>query len=119
MQPFVDVNRTARTAVATTTRTGIAGSMVENSVNGVSVSVTGFDGLTTSTTRDALLRTSSVTDSRGNTTSTTYVPGTGLTQTVTDASGATAATAYDTLGRASWQRDPRNHYTRFGYMLPI
>jgi RHS repeat-associated protein len=113
----VDVNRAAATAVATTTQTGIAGAMTENTVGGVSVSVTGFDGLTTSKAYDALLRSLSVSDSRGNTVTSAYIPGTSMIQTVTDAAGDVSTTGYDAVGRVSWQRDPKNFYSRFAYNL--
>lgn len=111
----VDVNRSAHTSTATTARSGIPGSMVEHTLNGFSIDVTGVDGLTGSTAYDALLRKSSATDSRGNTTTLTYRSGTSLPATVTDASGAVSAVTYDSLGRVSWQRDARNHYTRYEY----
>lgn len=113
----VDVNRGAATSAATTTKSGVAGSMVENSVDGVSVSVTDFDGLTASKTYDSLLRPRTVTDSRGNATTTAYLTGTKMAQSVTDAAGDVAVTAYDSVGRVSWQRDPKNFYTRSGYNL--
>lgn len=113
----VDVNRSGRTSTATTTQTGIANATVETSVNGLSRTVTGFDQLTTTKGYDALLRASTVTDSRGNTTTTTYLAGTGLVQSVVNQHGDSAFTAYDALGRVSWTRDPKNFYTRQSYNL--
>jgi RHS repeat-associated protein len=114
---WVDVNRNARTSTATTTRTGLAGTLVEQTVNGFSTSVTSFDGLTVTKAYDSLLRPSTVTDSRGNTTTTTYVTGTALGQTVTNAAGNQVVTTYNTLGQVVTQRDARNHRTRFAYNL--
>ncbi|MEO5961013.1 MAG: hypothetical protein ABIR80_18050, partial [Opitutaceae bacterium] len=113
----VDVNRAARTSVATTTRSGIPTSMVENTLNGFSTSVTSFDGLTATTAYDALLRPNSVTNSRGNTTTTAYVSGTRMPLSVTDATGAVAVTNYNAVGGVNWSRDPKNFYSRFAYNL--
>ena len=113
----VVVNRSARTSTKTTTRTGISGSQIENSLNGCATSSTSFEGLTTSMAYDALLRKSTVTDSRSNATTTTYVSGTSLPLTVTDAATYASATGYDALGRMISQRDPQNHYTYSGYNL--
>ncbi|HWA85001.1 MAG TPA: hypothetical protein VG710_02165, partial [Opitutus sp.] len=98
-----------------TTRSGIPTAQVEITENGFSSSVTGFDGLTTATTYDGLLRPSTVTDTRDNTTTTAYYAGTTMVETVTDAAGDQSATAYDAAGRVKWNRDARNHYTRFAY----
>ena len=113
----VDVNRSAHTSVATTTRSGIPTSMVENTLNGHSINITGFDGLTVSKTYDAFLRPSTVTDSRSNTTTTTYIAGTPMVSTVTNAASNVAVTTYDTMGRVATQRDPANYYTRYSYNL--
>lgn len=114
---YVDVNRAAATSVATTLKSGIAGALVERTVNGVSVGATGYDGLTVSIAYDSLLRRHSTTDSRGNTTITSYVANTDLVQSVTNAAGNAAVTSYDALGRTAWQRDPKNFYTRYAYNL--
>ena len=111
----VEVNRSARTAVATITQSGVSGSRVENTVNGLSVSVTNFDGLTTTRGYDSFLRPSTVGDSRGHTTTTAFVAGTTLVHTLTNAAGNTSVTTYDAMGRVNTQCDPKNHYTRFSY----
>jgi RHS repeat-associated protein len=113
----IDINRTARTSTTTTTRSDVPGSRVETTVNGLSTSITDFDGLQSGIQYDALLRTHSTTDPRGNTTTTTYVAGTKLVLTVTDAAGNSATTGYDAQGRVSWKRDPKSYTTRFGYNL--
>jgi RHS repeat-associated protein len=111
-----DANRAARTATVTTTSSGYAGSQVQSLLNGFTVSATSFDGLTSSTTYDALLRPRTVTDSRGNTTTTAYYAGTAFVQSVTDATATVVATyGYDTLGRTILSRDAQNHTARSAY----
>lgn len=114
----VDVNRTTRRRVTTTTKTGLALPQTELSLNGVAISVTGHDGLTVSTEYDALLRPKAVTDSRGNKSTTSYYAGSSLKQSVIDAAGNNIATfGYDTSGRVIWQSDALNYLTRTSYNL--
>ena len=110
-----DVNRSARTATRTEARSGLSAPQTTSYVNGLLRSVTGFDGLTTTTGYDNLLRVSTRTDSRNNVSSTTYQVGTQRPSFVTDASGAQTVFSYDNVGRLTSRRDPRNHYTRFSY----
>lgn len=114
---WVDVNRSARTSTATTQRSGFPTTMVETTVNGYSTGVTSFDGLTVSKAYDELLRPKSVTDSRGNKTTTTFVAATALVHTVTNEADDQSVTLRDAMGRVMTQRDPKNHYTRYSYTL--
>jgi YD repeat-containing protein len=111
----VDIDRANRTSTATTTKSGTAGALVETTINGFSRTITSFDGLTSTSSYDALLRPNAVTDSRGNTSATAYVPGTKLPHTVTNAAGDTSVTSYDALGRVQWQRDPKSYFTQYSY----
>jgi RHS repeat-associated protein len=111
----LDLDRNNHTGTRTESRSGISGQRITSYLDGFPTTVTGFDGLTTTVGYDALLRLASVTDSRNNTTSTTYVPGTMRAATTTDASNAQVAMGYDTAGRLIWRRDARNYYTRFEY----
>lgn len=113
----LDINRNARTAVTTETVSGLSGAKVTNFTNGRAVSVTDRDGLATTYGYDALLRQNTDLDSRGNTVSTVFASGTKLPSTVIDDAGHQTVFSYDTSGRVSWQRDQRNHYTRYGYNL--
>lgn len=113
----VVVDRANHSATKTQTRTGTSGSFTVQSVDGLPVSRTTYDGLTTSTSYDSLLRVSSVTDSRGNPTATSYVSGTTLPATITDAVNAQTILHYDSMARKDWQEDATGHYTRFEYNL--
>lgn len=114
----VDVDRVSRTSVKTSGRTGISRTQVETSINGLPYQSQDFDGLLTTSTYDALLRPKSVTDSRGNTTTTDYVSGTELKSTVKDATNQTVASfGYDSSGRVIWQADALGHLTRSAYNL--
>ena len=110
-----EVNRLARTATTTETHSGLSGSRTSSFVNGILRSTTSFDGLTTTLGYDSLLRFSTNTDSRSNTTTVAYASGTARASTVTDASSAQQAFTYDNVGRLTSQRDTRNFYTRFAY----
>ena len=114
-----NVDASTGTKAVTTTTTGVSNAKVETYRGGLLVSVTGPDGLTTSTTYDALLRPSVVTDSRGNTTTTTYVSGTQLVQTlsqkVTATTNAVATSHYDSAGRKDWTENADGKRTYFAY----
>lgn len=118
---MVDVNRSAKTSIKTTTKTGVSNSRVESSLNGYKTSLTDFDNLTTDFGYDGFVRQVTVTDSRGsprNVTTTAYIPGTKLVSTVTDAAGQTVEVYdYCTCGVMKWKRDAKGHYTRFSYNL--
>ncbi len=109
------VDRTARTATRTESRSGITGTRTTNYVNGFPRSVTGFDGLSTTWGYDSLLRQTTVQDSRSNTTTTAYVTGTMRPLTVTDAANGQVVLGYDSAGRLVSRRDQRNHYIRYAY----
>lgn len=114
----VDVDRATRTSVKTTSRTGISATKVETSLNGFPSRSLDFDGLVSTMTYDGLLRPKTVTDSRGNTTSTTYITGTELKSTVKDATNQTVASfGYDSSGRVIWQADALGHLTRTAFNL--
>jgi YD repeat-containing protein len=110
-----DVNRNARTAVKTQTRTGLTGSATANFVNGMPTSSTTYDGLTTTTGYDSLLRANTTTDSRSNVTTTVFASGSTRPSTIIDDSNAQTEFSYDNVGRVVSQRDQRNHHTRFSY----
>jgi RHS repeat-associated protein len=111
------VNRAAVSSTKTTTKSGIALAKVETSRSGFIISVADHDGLMHLQGYDALLRKSTATDSRSNTTTTAYVYGTNLIKTVTDGAGKTTTVGYDALGRTKWTRDQRNYYTYSEYTL--
>ena len=110
------IDRLAATTTVSTTTSGIAGIQTALSVLGLPVSSTSFDGLTTTTGYDSLRRPITFTDSRGNTTTTTYVPGSILTHYVTDATGVDVATqTYDQLGRVIASHNAHGHATYSSY----
>jgi RHS repeat-associated protein len=113
-----DVDRASSKVTVTVTRTGQTWKQVQVSINGLVVQATGTDGLTTTTAYDALNRAVSVTDARGNTTRTTYYPGTQLVQSVIDATNTTVSTTtYDQAGRILSKTDAAGHRTYFSYDL--
>lgn len=114
----VNVDRSGRTVVRSTSRVGIANQQVETLINGYPIRVLDFNGLLTTTQYDGLMRVSAVIDSRGNPTRTAYYSGSALQQSVTDAADHAIATyGYDTSGRVVWQSDALGHVTRSSYTL--
>jgi RHS repeat-associated protein len=115
----VNVTRSDQTETITTTYPDAANSQVETIVNGTSgltISEQGVDGLTASSGYDALGRPLTQTDSRNNTTTIAYWPGTTFPQSVTDAACNIVSTrGYDAMGRLAWNGDAYNHYTFYGY----
>jgi RHS repeat-associated protein len=112
----VDVERTGATTTITTTRPGVANTQTEIISNGLSTSVQGHDGLTSSTQYDPLGRAWKLTDTRGNTSTITYKYGTSLVQSISDATGSSSGTvSYDGMGRKQWVQDAAGQYTRFTY----
>lgn len=113
----LEVNRNARTAVKTTSRSGWAGVQTESFDNGLPKITVNFDGRTTTQNYDGLLRPSTVTDPRGNVTTTGYISGTKLVQLVKNQANNETVMSYDTMGRVIALRDPKNYYTRTSYTL--
>ncbi len=114
----IDLDRNSRTSVKTTSRTGISGANVEITENGFPVRSRDFDGLWTSVGYDSLHRPSATTDSRGNVSTTAYIPGTSLKAWIKDATNQTVASfGYDSSGRVIWQADALGHLTRTAYNL--
>ena len=119
-----DLNVANATATVTTTIGGYVRPQVEVRLAGLPVSVTALDGLVTTTDYDGLHRRRTVTDSRGNTTTTAYVSATTQPQSITDATNTVVALiTYDALGRTVSQAGapdaavsgaPR-HYTYSSY----
>jgi RHS repeat-associated protein len=95
------LNSGAATTTIVTTASGITAVATQKSINGLSVSATGFDGATYTTGYDALQRPATSTDPRTGSTVTSYYPGTTLISAIVDAAGITVATcSYDAAGRA-------------------
>ena len=118
MSHTVDVNTATKTVTTTTTVPGVTGTQVETVVNGLRTQVVGVDGLTTKFGYDGLERPSTVTDSRNNTTTNTYVAGTALTLNTKDATNTTvAAYAYDGLGRQTSVTNAGGYVTYMAYNL--
>lgn len=113
----VDVDRGAAKVTRKIARTGLTQSdQVEVSVNGLLVSATTHDGLSTANTYDALHRLLKTTDSRNNTTTIGYYSGTGLVSSITDALERVVSTkGYDTSGRLYWSGDALNNYKYVSY----
>jgi YD repeat-containing protein len=118
-----DLDRAAGTAITTTTTTGITSSRLETKVAGLTVSVRGHDNLTTRTGYDPFLRPATNQDSRTNTTTTAFVPGSSLVSSVKisapeptgttivnpDTTGTIVAFyTYDTTGRPTAQSGARD-----------
>lgn len=113
---LVDRSSSVRSLTTTSSRSGMPVDATQVLINGLPHTVTGHDGLTTSSGYDTLQRPVQVTDSRSNTSTTTYYPGSSQVSTITDAAGnISAAFGYDRLGRTVWQRDALNHVTRQQY----
>jgi YD repeat-containing protein len=138
------VNAAAKAVTTTTamTATDINYTKTEVDTNGLSTSVTGFDGLTYTTGYDALLRPNTSTDPRTGTTTTYYKTGSSLVwklsapiaadgtygyvatytydnagrrTAVTDAAGKVAYTAYDTLSHVVNQWGDTTYPVQYGY----
>jgi RHS repeat-associated protein len=115
----VAVNPSTQTETVTTTVTGAANPEVETTFygpNGLKKQTQGVEGLTTVLHYDNLERPLSVTDTRGNTTTTAYFASSNLVNTVTDATGAVLATyTYDTLGRKTKVVNASGYVSYFAY----
>lgn len=111
----VDVNTSTKTVTITTTRPGVSASQVETVVNGIPASVQGHDGLTVTTTYDALERAWKTTDPRNNTSTVSYYSGTNLVHYATDSASKITTYAYDSSGRRAWVQDAATQTTYFGY----
>lgn len=114
----VDVDRTNAIVTITTTRPSVANTQIETVTNGLATSVRGHDGLTSSALYDPLSRLWKSTDTRNNTSITTYKFGTALVQSVSDgASNNLGTISYDSMGRKQWVQDAAGQYTHFTYNL--
>lgn len=114
----VVVDRATKTVTTTTTLPGLANAQTSIAVNGLTTSVTGNDNLTTTQQYDAFSRPWKNTDSRNNTVTTTYYPGTTFPYTVADGTDTVVQTVgYDALGRVAWSQDAGLHLTRSAYNL--
>jgi len=112
----VDINTGTKTLTTTTNVPGVTHSIVETVVNGLKTQVTDVNGLTTYLGYDGLDRSTTVTDSRNNTTTKAYYSGTALAHTVIDASSAVLATyGYDGLGRQTSIMDAGGNTTYYAY----
>jgi RHS repeat-associated protein len=112
----VAVDRAGKTTTITTSTDGIANSQTETILNGLSISVTGFDGLTYTTAYDALHRRSSSTAPRTGTTTTHYKTGSTFVDWVKDAANNTVATySYDNAGRVVAVSDANTKFKRVDY----
>jgi RHS repeat-associated protein len=113
-----DVNTGTKTITSTTTLPGVTNPLVETMVNGLKTTMVGVDGLTTTYGYDGLERPKSVTDTRGNTTTSAYIAGANLVSTVTDATSTVVSTStYDALGRPKSNTNAGGYLTYFGYNL--
>ncbi len=117
----VDINRTSATATITTIRPSVATNQIETVVNGLTTSVQGHDGLTSTAQYDPLGRAWKSTDSRNNTFTTAYQYGSALVQSVTDATGnalGLGTVSYtDGMGRKTLAQDANGQNTHFSYNL--
>ncbi|HVU17217.1 MAG TPA: RHS repeat-associated core domain-containing protein [Candidatus Didemnitutus sp.] len=112
------VNRSTKTVTTSTSAPGMASNQSTVSVNGLTTSATGFDGLVDSVSYDGLERAHVKTNPRNKTTTIGYKSGTTLVETVIDESGTTIVTNdYDSCGRLDWTHDSSspNRYTRYKY----
>lgn len=102
-----------------TTSTTTAGSSHTKSVvsiDGLATQVTGFDGLSATTSYDGLWRPHQVTDSRSNVTTSNYLAGTTWVSSTVDATSTTvAAFQYDIAGRVVTETNGNGHVTRTVY----
>lgn len=112
------LNTASATTTVTITTTGIANSATQVQVAGLPKSSTTAAGLVTQYGYDALLRRSTVTDSRSNVVTTQYLNGTSLVQKVIDATNTLVATsAYDSMGRVVNATDAGGHHVYSSFTL--
>ena len=117
------VDATTHVVTVTTTHSGYSNAQVEKIENGLSVEITGFDGLKVTTVYDALHRPWKKVEQRNNnTTETTYVSGTKLVYQVkqkaqTSSPLTVSTSSYDVLGRKAWEENADGKRTYFTYNL--
>jgi len=113
----VDVDRATATTIVSTDRPGMVHLQTDTLRNGLPVSSTGHDGLTSTIGYDSLLRLASTRNPRHSASSSiTYWTGTTLNKEVADAAGKRLAyTTYDVAGRSSVVYDAYNKTTRYAY----
>ena len=111
----ITVNAASQTVTDTTSVPGAANNATTIVVNGRETQTTGIDGLSNTYGYDALERPNAQTDSRGKTTTTTYVPGTTLAYTVADPTSTEATYGYDNMGRQNSVTDAQGNETTTTY----
>ena len=110
------VDLSANTVTTTTSNPGFSSNSSAISEAGLTVSLTGFDGLTTAIGYDNLWRPATQTDSRSNTTTTTYVSGKTLVLHTTDANSVILASyTYDSAGRPTVTTNANSKATYVAY----
>ncbi|MCS6244256.1 MAG: hypothetical protein H2172_10420 [Opitutus sp.] len=111
----VKVNRATQEVTTTTTQDGLSNSATTLYRNGLRISSTGIDQLTTTLGYDDLERLQTVTDPRTGSTTTTYYDNSTQVKDVTDAANYKTSFGYDDQGRRSWTQNPKQLYTRQDY----
>lgn len=113
----VTLDRANKRLTIVTRAAGLDADATEIVENGLRKSVTGPDGNTATYAYDAYNRLSSVTDSRSNTSITTYEPGTYRVKDITDAANNKTSYVYDTSDRVTGTSAPLSSTVYTSYTL--